>query len=121
MALSLLGPLSTSYVLPGAIVAPVPRSAVVMNEAAAKAAWLAKQDQSLYGSAPAGAPPRPYTPAASPPPMDGARNPIFASVWKAMEKAKKGYVGKEVEICGERKAKGWTIGTDHGKPHGWRK
>lgn len=122
MSLLLAASLSTSsYVLAGPAMAPT-RATVVMNEAAAKAAWLAKQDSQSWGPPAGAARPaasslatRDPAPLAAPSgqPINKYGQPAIAGrsvsdVYKAQEKARKSYVGKEVQVCGERYGKGWT-------------
>ena len=91
------------------------------SEAAAKAAWLAKQDNkgswgpnARRAAAPRGAARKPRY-AAPPVPMQGTvvplenmRNPAFATVYQRMEKAKSSYNSKDVERDWDRTSKGWT-------------
>lgn len=100
MALLLSSALSiNAYVLPGPAVSPMRTSTLAMNEVAAKAAWLAKQDAPAWGpSASAGMTGR----------VVRTVNPALEKALLKADKAKKEYVGKEVEHCGDRTKKGWT-------------
>ena len=101
-----------AYVLPGpAVTTPMRTSSPAMNEAAAKAAWFRKNELSLGSGGRAG--PMAYkAPAGAR--LHGASgaivstNDILLKVRKEADKAKKSYVGPELEMCTDRKGSGWT-------------
>ena len=131
MALLLVAALSLNALVlsPPATSTTVSRTAVPhMNEARAKAAWLAKVDQTWNpkGSKGRRGPARPAAQKRGPrlamPNLTNVRparrgnaaniptrdNPAFKKVYEQQEKAKKQYIGPPVELCTSRKAKGWT-------------